>query len=288
MEKKKTPDLIKGYKKMQNEKGSSVFLVKAATLPEGWEKSVITCWEKGIPIRTEYDKPGDPPSRDCTMIIEIEEPFKEPRIHRAIPAGLEELEIYRQEVLYGIHDSWIRPEEGKWEYTYHERLFNYKIPGESSPIDQIEFIVNKLSTAPFSRRAQAITWKCWMDPKFDDPPCLQRMWFRIVNDYLQLNVHLRSNDAFKAAFMNMFAFTELQKMVAEKISKKRGKEVKVGKYVHIADSYHIYGSYFEEFKNFLETLKKRNFQERTWTTSFATPFFEEAKKRLRREEANLN
>jgi len=268
---------------IQEGDASPVFLIKAENLPEGWEKSVITCWKKGIPIKTEYDKPEDPPSRDCTMIIEIYDPFKEPRIHRAFPAGLEDLEIYRQEVLFGVHDDWINPREGKWEYTYHERLFNYTVPGEANSIDQINFVIEKLSKIPYSRRAQAVTWKCWLDPKFDDPPCLQRMWFRMFKDKLQLNVHLRSNDAFKAAFMNMFAFTELQKLVAEKISQRTGKKIRVGKYVHIADSYHIYGSDYNQFKQFLETLKNRKFEERTWPTSFALPFFEEGRKRLKKE-----
>ncbi len=263
--------------------GCPVVVVKAESLPEGWEKSVIMCWERGIPVRTEYDKPGDPPSKDCTVIIEVENPFKEPRLHRALPGGLEDLEVYRQEVLFGVHDDWIKPEEGKWEYTYHERLFNYTVDENIGSVNQIDFVVEKLAKTPFSRRAQAVTWKCWMDPKFDDPPCLQRLWFRIFDRKLQLNAHLRSNDAFKAAFMNMFAFTELQKLVAEKISEKRGEEIKVGKYIHIADSYHIYGSYYKEFKNFLETVKRRSFKERTWTTSFALPFFEEGKKRLRQK-----
>lgn len=263
--------------------GCPVFVVNAATLPEGWEKSVITCWEKGIPIKTEYDKPGDPPSRDCTIIIEIQDPFIEPRIHRALPGGLEDLEVYRQEVLFGVHDEWIKPEEGKWEYTYHQRLFNYAVSQKSNPVNQIEFVVEKLAEAPFSRRAQAVTWKCWIDPKFDDPPCLQRLWLRIFEGRLQLNAHLRSNDAFKAAFMNMFAFTELQKLIAEEISKRTGEKIEVGKYIHIADSYHIYGSYFQEFKHFLETVNKRSFEQRTWTTSFALPFFKEGRQRLNRE-----
>jgi len=263
--------------------GSPVIKIEGETLPEVWEKSLLECWEKGIQARTEYDKPGDPPSRDCTIIMEVISPFKEPRLHRAFPAGLEDLEVYRQEVLFGIHDDWIKPEEGKWKYTYHERLFDYKVSHNSQSINQIDLIVDKLSKIPYSRRAQATTWKCWLDPGFYDAPCLQRLWMRIFGDNLQLNVHLRSNDAFKAAFMNMFAFTELQKMVAKKISQKIGKKIKIGKYVHIADSYHIYGSYYKDFKGFLETLKKRSFEERTWQTSFAKPFFEEARKRLERE-----
>jgi len=85
--------------------GYPVIKVRAATLPRAWEKSVIECWRKGISIKTEYDRPDGTPSKDCTMIIEITHPFREPRLHRAFPAGLADLEIYRQEVLYGIHDT---------------------------------------------------------------------------------------------------------------------------------------------------------------------------------------
>jgi thymidylate synthase len=98
-----------------------------------------------------------------------------------------------------------------------------------------------------------------------------------------MNTHWRSRDAYKAAFMNIFALTDLQRAIAEKISKKIGKSVKVGRYVDVADSYHIYGSYFEQFKGFLETLEKKTFEQRTYSTSFAEPFFEEARARIKAE-----
>ena len=91
-----------------------VLKVETDTIPEAWEKSVIECWNNGARIKTEYDKAGDPPSRDCTMIMVIRIPFREPRIHRAFPGGLDDLEVYRQEVVNGVHDHWIAPREGKW------------------------------------------------------------------------------------------------------------------------------------------------------------------------------
>lgn len=265
-----------------------VFCVRGKNLPEAWEKAVIKTWEEGIRLKTEYDKEDDPPSRDCTLVMVVEEPLSEPRIHRAFPAGLEELEIYRQEVVYGIHDHWINPEEGKWTYTYHKRLFEYEI--ESEVIDQMQYIIDKLSTRYYSRRAQAITWNPKLDPPTEDPPCLQRIWCRmsLVEDkspyyVLNMNTHWRSRDIYKAAFMNIFAMTDLQRIIAQKIAKKIGYEVKVGRYVDITDSAHIYGSYFSEFEHFLETVKKRSFEERTWTTEFATPMFEEAREKIRAE-----
>ena len=123
-----------------------VLKVESRTLPEAWETSVIDTWEKGMAIKTEYDKPGDPLSRDATMIIVIDEPFAEPRIHRAFPGGLEDLEVYRQEVVSGIHDHWIKPEEGKWTYTYHQRLAAFETEGVV--VDQLDYIVKKLAATP--------------------------------------------------------------------------------------------------------------------------------------------
>ena len=262
--------------------------VTGRTLPEAWEKAVLACWREGAAIRTEYDKPGDPPSRDCTMMWTVEEPFAEPRIHRAFPGGLEDLEIYRQEVVDGVHDHWIAPEEGKWTYTYHKRLFGYDIEGRT--IDQIAYIVDKLAQAGHSRRAQAVTWNVKLDPSTYDPPCLQRIWCRLLDDedgrpVLNMNTHWRSRDAYKAAYMNVFALTDLQRTIAARIGEKIGESVRVGRYADLVDSFHIYGSYFAEFEGFLKMVEKRSFEDRTWPSAYAEPMFEEAHERLRREKA---
>jgi thymidylate synthase len=260
--------------------------VTARTLSEAWEKAVLACWQKGVTIKTEYDKGDDPPSKDCSMMWVVEEPFAEPRIHRAFPGGLEDLEIYRQEVVDGIHDHWIAPEEGKWTYTYHKRLFAYEIDGQV--VDQIQYIIEKLASASYSRRAQAITWNPGLDPPTYDPPCLQRLWCRLLADeeggfVLNMNSHWRSRDAYKAAYMNAFALTDLQRIIAGKISDMMNKPVRVGRYADLVDSFHIYGSYFKEFEGFLQTIETRSFADRTWSSEFAEPMFEDARERLRKE-----
>jgi len=236
------------------------------SLPLAWEKAVITCWREGEGFPTEYDRSQDPNSRDVTALIHVKKPFDEPRIHRAFPGGLDDLEKYRCEVLYGVHDHWIDPAVGKWEYTYHERLFAYEVPG-GGLVDQIAAAVERLKTVPFTRRAQAVTWQVWNDLNIDDPACLQRLWFRISQGRLHMNIHMRSNDAFKAAFMNMYAFTEIQRIMAAELG------TEVGEYMHIADSFHIYGSYFDEFKGFLKTVAARSEDQRVYTTDFARDFF---------------
>jgi len=263
-----------------------VLTIQGRTLPEAWEKSVLAAWEQGVRVPTEYDKPGDPPSRDTTMIVVVDEPLCEPRIHRAFPAGLAELEVYRQEVISGVHDHWIDPDAGKWTYTYHKRLCGYETEGQT--IDQIAYMVDRLARDTCTRRANAITWNVALDPPTDDPPYLQRLWARIITTpdgelVFNFNTHWRSRDAYKAAFMNMFAFTDLQRVMAQSLSEKIGKPVTVGRYCDISDSYHIYGSYFTEFEGFLQLVKKRSFEDRTWHTEFAESFFEEARQRIKDE-----
>jgi thymidylate synthase len=176
------------------------------------------------------------------------------------------------EVVDGIKNHLVRdpndPADTRWEYTYNERLFHYQIPGQPGAIDQIELIARKLAEAPHTRRAQAITWKVWEDNTCYDPACLQSIWCRITEDAgvwtLNTNVRFRSNDAYKAAFMNMFALTRLQEKIAARVAELAKREVRLGRYLHMADSYHIYGSYFHEFENrFIKSLSKRTFAQRT-------------------------
>jgi thymidylate synthase len=263
-----------------------VLSVNGKSLAEAWEKSVLEVYENGCLIKTEYDKPDDPPSKDCSISIVVEDPLAEPMIHRDMPGGLEDLQEYVMEVLDGIKDHWVRdpndPDDTRWEYTYHQRLFDYALPETGKTFDQIETVAQKLSEVPYTRRAQAITWKVWEDNTCYDPACLQSIWCRVLkgeNDQwlLNTNIRFRSNDAYKAAFMNMFAFIQLQKKIAERISELSGKNVILGRYVHQADSYHIYGSYMEEFENrFLRMQKERSFEDRTYRFEDIKGVMEEA------------
>jgi len=251
-----------------------VLFIEGDNLADVWERSLMSVYENGCDIKTEYDQKDDPPSKDCTVIMVIKEPFSEPMIHKDIPGGLEDLQEYVMEVLDGIKDHCVRdtdkdPNDTRWEYTYHQRLFDYRVPGLEDPFDQIELLAQKLAKTPYSRRAQAITWKVWEDNYCYDPACLQSIWCRLLpggDDVwsLNMNVRFRSNDAYKAAFMNMFALIQLQKKIADRIAEISGKSVQLGRYVHQADSYHIYGSYFSEFKDrFLKAMKNYDFERRT-------------------------
>jgi thymidylate synthase len=273
---------------MIESRGIPVLHVEGITIPEAWENSLLELWEKGCNIPTQYDKKGDPLSRDATMMITILEPLTEPRIHRCFPTDLQELEVYRQEVVNGIHDHYIGKGKKGWSYSYHDRLFHYPL-GIEGFLNQIDnSLIPQLAETPFSRRCLAITWVPEHDAYDTEPPCLQQVWCRILqleNGDLVLNMNTiwRSRDAFKAAFMNIFALTDLQRYIAERISQAIGREVKVGRYVDFSSSYHIYGSYFDDFQGTLKDFKKRTFRERIYTADFAEPFFKEAREKIEKE-----
>jgi thymidylate synthase len=123
-----------------------------------------------------------------------------------------------------------------------------------------------------------------------DPPCLQQIWCQLLPDdqgalILNMNTHWRSRDAYKAAYMNVFALTDLQRVIAGRIAELTGRAVRVGRYADLVDSFHIYGSYFGEFKGFLSLVEKRKFEDRTWSSDYAEPMFAEAREKLKREKA---
>ena len=273
-----------------------VISVSAKTIPEAWEKAVLAVWEQGAEVQTQYDNNGDPPSKDATGMVTVESPFSDPRIHKNFPGGPEELESYRQEVIGGIHDHWIDPENNKWTYTYHERLFNYspcedlkssKSPRPFVPVDQIQYMIDYLAKSGHTRRAQAITWQPTCDPQTYDPPCLQRIWCRLMRNeqgdpVLNMNTHWRSRDLYKAWFMNVYAMTELQMIMAKEITKKMGEVVKIGRYVDVSDSLHLYGKYFHEIEPEIEKMMTTSVEGRSWPVNH--PAFqmmtEEARKNL--------
>ncbi len=271
-----------------------VLSVSGANIPLAYEQAIKEVWEKGVSVRTEYDRPEDPPSRDATVMITVEDPFAQPRFHRAFADGLGGLSEYVMEVVYGAHDYWVKPkeeilkgvesEDTRWTYTYHRRLFEYEI--EDQIVDQVGYMVDRLSKTPFTRRAQGITWNTKLDPPTDDPPCLQRIWGRLIEDddgvlVFNMNTHWRSRDLYKAWFENVIALTTLMRKIAERVSERASRPVRVGRYVDISDSLHIYGSYFRELegdpekgiKSFFDLLASRSFEDRTWTSDFVRPYF---------------
>jgi len=112
-------------------------------------------------------------------------------------------------------------------------------------IDQIENIIAKLKENSHTRRAQAITWRPYIDPYSEDPPCLQRLFFRVKNNKLILQTSWRSRDLFKAWEPNVNGMIRIQKSVADELG------IEVGEYIDFCNSLHIYGKDIRDAKEML-------------------------------------
>lgn len=283
-------------------KNIPVICITKKTLAEAYEAALVALYNEGTRFETQYDKPGDPLSIDATLNLTILEPETDPMIHQAFPGGIDELKEYVLE-LKGYKDHWVKnmndPTDTRWEYTYHGRLAQYgswkELDQEGAStiigftINQVEGVIKKLVEQPFTRQAQMITWMPNVDLVVYDPPCLQSLWYRILEDedgslWLNCNIRFRSNDAWGANFMNMFGFIQFNReVIANGVGRQLGKEIHMGRLNWQADSYHIYGKDIEKAKTMLfDRIETMSFEERTmeFNNEFIRQMYDDAEPRI--------
>ena len=203
----------------------------ASTLPEAYHRSLVSLNNHGV--ITDCADWGCK-QKEISMTMQIIHPTQEPMISKFFIGGWKELEQYRMEMLDGILDFEV--EKGNWTYTYHQRMDK-----------QIQFVIDELKRNPSSRRA-VICIRTSDDIGSDDPACMQHLQFFIRDNQLHLKVLFRSNDACKAAFMNMFALICLQQKIAYELN------VGVGGYTHRANSYHCYEKDFPLLEGYCKRI----------------------------------
>ncbi len=319
---------------------AKVFFISKNNVRDAWLSAVGQVLYNGDDIKTEYDKPEDPPSKDATVLIEVKEPLSSPIMRKdkilkikskygnsyEIYGCMADIYLigsiqsgYIEEIFEGVNDHFLYDSGVSFPYSYHDRVFNYapfaiedtihkyydigfvdtefirkhqklvkaekikttestviwqlkdgvefeldkkisdKIGIEKIPIgildfpriNQIEYIIQKLREKPYSRRAQAITWRPLVDPYHVDPPCLQRIYMRIKDEKLIMQTTWRSRDLFRAWEANVNGMIKIQKYVADQLN------VSIGHYLDFSNSLHIYGNTISEVKDMLNRMKTR-------------------------------
>jgi len=319
---------------------AQVIFISKKTVRDAWLSAVAQVLYNGDDIKTEYDKKEDLPSKDATVLIEIENPMSNPisrkdKVMKINSKYGNSFEVYGcmadtyligsiqsgyiEEILEGANDHYLWESDTSFPYSYHDRVFNYtpysiedsihvnydlefvdntfvrkhkkllkagkiqtsddsviwklkhlvdfnlnknisdqvgiqKIPIEVinfPKIDQIEYIIRKLKEKPYSRRAQAITWRPLVDPFHSDPPCLQRIYMRVKDDKLLMQTTWRSRDLFRAWEANVNGMIRIQKYVADQLG------LEMGHYLDFSNSLHIYGNTISEVKDMFKRMKNR-------------------------------
>ena len=144
------------------------------------------------------------------------------------------------------------------EYTYGERFFAHRF-GKN----QINYLIEKLSKSPYSRRALVVSWDHEKDQNIGNPPCIIGVQGIITDNFYNHTVIIRSNDMFKAWPLNFVAQIELAKFIVSEINKRANTDYKIGSITSISISAHIYQTDFERAKEVIEKYsgKMREFVE---------------------------
>ena len=266
------------------------------SIPQAYFRAIKAVWEQGLAIRTEYDRKNsageyiDPPSRDARVLIEVKDPFAQPRFP---PISFCEIGAYIAEIM-GAKDFRVVPFDQlqqavdselsahEWPYTYHQRLFAHP-DAAGSVVDQIALAINRIVETPYSRRAVATTAVPNLDPFLkEDIPCLRELQLRCPEDaegnlVLNMNTVWRSRDLYKAWGDNLIAITFLQQYIANRIAAQSGRPVRVGSYADYSCSLHIYGQDFgavggdleRGLQSFFDTFDEETFMARSLPSEIA-------------------
>jgi thymidylate synthase len=263
-----------------NEKGSvpvanvpyQPLVVKAQNLGQAWEKAVRMMMSWG------YSRFVQAPeyqtwTKDSPMFIMVKEPMEEPRLSPKAPITRSMADEYAHSLVHGF----AKDKENSYEYTYYSRLRHYPdcmvragLPHISGDERETKEYVNKVSGGkcivqrldqvaeaikifkkdPTRRTVVLNTWIPFRDlAKFTpervdtSSPCLVILHPQIVEDRLHLNVVMKTNDLYSAWAGNAYAFTALQKYMAEQIG------VGVGHYTHFSVSMQVYQEVFGAAKS---------------------------------------
>lgn len=243
-------------------------IIVAENLAEAWEKAVIALMTGGY-LRFVKAPEYQTNTKECQMFIQVKNPMAEPRLHPKVVFQRELVEEYAKNLIFGMEN----PEtENEHDYSYYGRLRCYpdcevradwpnvvkkeeieqvknKLSGGKCVVelmDQVQMVIDTLKKDPTRRTCVMHTWIPKRDLEKFSPkrlksssPCLTQIQPQIIDERLFFNVVMKTNDLYNAWPENAFAFTSLQKWMADQIG------VGVGAYTHFSVSMQIYEDMFE-------------------------------------------
>jgi len=247
-------------------------IVEAKTLGEAWEKSCILMMTEG------HDRYVQAPeykidTKDLPLLIKVSDPFAEPRLSPKANTTKDVADQYAKNFLEGAG----KESENSFDYTYYSRLRCYPdckvrafLPSVTdseeelaaevkkiSPdgkccvqrIDQVEKAIGILKKDPTRRTVAMHTWIPYRDlmkfgPKRENSssPCVMIFYPQLVDGKLHFFVIMKTNDLYNAWPGNAYAFTALQKYMADQLG------VGTGTYTHFSVSMQIYKDMYEDCK----------------------------------------
>ncbi len=141
-------------------------------------------------------------------------------------------------------------------YTeYFPFITQERIDQEIHYWNQQFFVANKLPELvqylhdfPLSKRAIILFWEDKYRDLSKGAVCEIAAFFRIKNKQLEMHTHMRANNAVFLLFMDMRILMGVQRLIAKELN------VKLGDYIHVIDSLHIYEAEADSARTQLEFM----------------------------------
>lgn len=174
----------------------------------------------------------------------------DPKNYKDTPATII-LENYKQEKLVEISDDHFFSKFNYDRYVpggnrlMEEEIKHYDVELFSSA--RVSNLINHLEKKPFSKKGVLSFWEDGYE-NINSIPCVVYVWFRRRESCLDMDCHMRANDAFRLLLMDLHIMTTLHSYVSEKLGLNKGK------YHHFIDSLHFYKRYKKEIKNLLKQI----------------------------------
>lgn len=130
--------------------------------------------------------------------------------------------------------------DGRINGAYGPRLFS------TYGLDQIEAVIRLLERKPHTRRAVLQLYAATDLDIDEEVPCTTTLQFFIRDGKLHLMASLRSNDAYLGLPHDVFCFTMLQEMIANRL----GREL--GEYIQMVGSFHLYEKHEENAARYMD------------------------------------
>jgi thymidylate synthase len=129
---------------------------------------------------------------------------------------------------------------GRINGAYGPRLFS------SFDVDQIEAVTDLLRRKPSTRRAVIQIYGARDLLTDEEVPCTTTLQFFVREGRLHLMASLRSNDAYLGLPHDVFCFTMLQEMMANRLG------LELGEYVQMVGSFHLYDKHDARTERYMD------------------------------------
>lgn len=172
--------------------------------------------------------------------IHVNKPFDTPMISPKLGFGPQAMDAYKDEIL---HPRRLKDAPGKPDFSYLYSNLIWDFPGgdpsavfgegskflrmewelgngRKTGVNQIDYVVRKLTETPTSRRAVVSLFEPRGHEVMEDPPCLNHIQFLRRNGEINMHALFRSNDMLSAWGANAFALSHLLREVVMSVNAK--------------------------------------------------------------------